>query len=262
MITEIDSSAAFGEIFDTHCHYDDPSFLSERDTLFEQLAKYGVFGGIICGCDKKSSIDCIELAKKKDGFFAAVGFHPENLPEIIEEIDSVVSLLSDSKVVAVGEIGLDYHWDTFPPDYQKECFIRQLITAKSNDLPVIIHDRDAHADTLDIIKKHQPKGVVHCYSGSVESANEIIKCGMYIGVGGVVTFKNAKKCIDVVKSIPLERILLETDAPYLAPEPYRGKQNHSGMIFFTAQKIAEIKNEKTETVLSVCRNNARSLFGV
>ena len=164
--------------------------------------------------------------------------------------------------MAVGEIGLDYYWSTEYKIEQKELFIKQIEIAKKLDMPVIVHDREAHNDTFEILKKYKPKGAVHCYSGSTEMAKEIVKLGMYIGIGGVLTFNNAKKLCEVAKEIPIERILLETDAPYLAPVPYRGKINISSYIYYVAEKLAEIKNISLEEVLKVTNENARKLYKI
>lgn len=261
MLTNIENFNSQGEIFDTHAHYDDKTF-AQDENLFEQLKDFGVMGGITCGIDTQTIKKAIALVKDTDNWYATAGFHPENLPKSLKEIDDIIPFLSNKKVVAVGEIGLDYYWNLSEREHQINCFARQLEIANDYNLPAVVHDREAHSDTLDILKKYKPKGVVHCFSGSAESAAEIIKLGMYIGIGGVVTFKNARKTVDVVKALPLERILLETDAPYLTPEPYRGKQNHSGMITFVAQKIAQIKGIDTKTVLEVCNQNAYSLFKI
>ena len=260
MLTPVTFPAKPGSIFDTHAHYDDDAFGGEYDVLFSELKQYGVCGGIICGCDVASSKRCLSLINSRPGWYAAAGFHPENLPDSMAELDRILPLYEDPKTVAVGEIGLDYHWNLFPKEYQRDCFIKQIETANRLDLPVIVHDRESHADMLEILKKYRPKGVVHCFSGSPETALEIVKLGMYIGIGGVMTFKNARRCAEVVGAVPIDRLLLETDAPYMAPEPYRGKINHSGMIIYIAKKIAEIKNNDFETVLRVCKENAFELF--
>lgn len=261
MLTAIDNFTPQGDIFDTHAHYDDKAF-AQNSNLFEQLKSFNVVGGITCGIDIESTRNAITLVKNTDNWYAAAGFHPENLPQSLDDIDGIIPFLSEKKVVAVGEIGLDYYWNLSPREHQINCFVRQLEIAKKHGLPVIVHDREAHSDTFNILKEHKPKGVVHCFSGSAETAAEIVKLGMYIGIGGVVTFKGARKTVEVVKAIPLEHILLETDAPYLSPEPYRGKQNHSGMIAFVAQKIAQIKGIDTADVLKICNRNAYKLFEI
>ncbi len=248
-------------IFDTHSHYDDNKFSETREELLSELFDLGLEGIITCGCDIPSSKNAIELAEKYEKIYAAVGFHPENLPETEPNLSELETLLKHKKVVALGEIGLDYHWDT-PRERQFKWFRAQLELSKNLDMPVIIHDREAHADTLNFLKEFNPTGVMHCFSGSREMANELLKIGLYIGIGGVVTFKNARKTVEVVEALPLDRLLLETDCPYLAPEPYRGKLCHSGHIAFTAKKIAEIKNLSEERIRNASFQNAKNLFGI
>lgn len=248
-------------IFDTHSHYDDDRFSGIRDELFAEMHKNGVCGIVTCGCDERSSKAALKMAEKHDFVYAAVGIHPGNIDSGIT-IEQIKLLASHKKCVAIGEIGLDYYWVDDNKREQIEIFENQIILAKELDLPIIVHDRDAHADTLKILKQYKPKGIVHCYSGSEEMAKEIIKLGLYIGVGGVITFKNAKKLPDVVKIIPDELLLVETDCPYLAPEPYRGKTCHSGMIKYTAQKIAEIRGCTTEQILNLTTKNAKKIFGL
>ena len=248
-------------IFDSHSHYDDQKFDGIREELLQQMNNNGVCGIVTCGCDDTSSKAALDLAKQYDFVYAAVGIHPGNL-DSGTTIEQIKQLAKSKKCVAIGEIGLDYYWVSDNKSQQIEIFEKQIELAKELDLPVIVHDRDAHEDTLNILKKHKPKGVVHCFSGSVEMAREIIKLGMYIGVGGVITFKNAKKLPDVVREIPDDLLLVETDCPYLAPEPYRGKLCHSGMIALTAKKIAEIKNTSYEEILKITAKNAKTLFGL
>ena len=248
-------------IFDTHAHYDDERFDEIRDELFKAMHKNGVCGIVSCGCDETSSKKALKMAEQNDFVYAAVGVHPGNI-DSGTTVEQIKSLATHPKCVAIGEIGLDYYWVDDNKREQIEIFEKQILLAKELDLPIIVHDRDAHGDTLEILKKYKPKGVVHCYSGSVEMAQEIIKIGMYIGVGGVITFKNAKKLPDVVKIIPDELLLVETDCPYLAPEPYRGKLCHSGMIKYTAQKIAEIRGTTSEKILNLTAQNAKKLFNL
>lgn len=248
-------------IFDTHAHYDDERFDDIREELFCEMQQNGVYGIVTCGCDEVSSKKAIKMAEQNDFIYAAVGIHPGNI-DSGTTIEQIKSLATHPKCVAIGEIGLDYYWVDDNKCEQIKIFEQQILIAKELDLPILVHDRDAHGDTLEILKKHKPKGVVHCYSGSVEMAEEIIKLGMYIGVGGVITFKNAKKLPDVVKIIPDELLLVETDCPYLAPEPYRGKLCHSGLIKYTAEKIAEIRGTTTEQVLNLTASNARKLFNL
>ena len=248
-------------IFDSHAHYDDGRFDEERDSLLLSLKEKGVGGIINCGCDYDSSKFSLNLADKFQFVYAAVGIHPSNL-DSNTTIEQIEQLSKHKKCVAIGEIGLDYYWTQDNKSLQLKVFEEQLILANKLNLPVIVHDREAHADTLELLKKHKPKGVVHSFSGSVEMANEILKLGMYIGIGGVITFKNAKKLPDVVKMLPLDKLLLETDAPYLTPAPYRSETNHSQMIYFTAQKIAEIKECDITEVLNAGFENAKNLFKI
>ncbi len=248
-------------IFDSHSHYDDKKFDGVRDELLSDMHKNGVAGILTCGCDAASSKAALTLAEKYDFVYAAVGIHPGNL-ESGTTIQEIRAIASHPKCVAIGEIGLDYYWESDNKAEQIKTFKKQVLLAKELDLPIIVHDRDAHEDTLNILKEYKPKGVVHCFSGSVEMAREIIKLGLYIGVGGVITFKNARKLPEVVAEIPDELLLVETDCPYLAPEPYRGKLCNSGMIALTAQKIAQIKNTSAEEILKQTAKNAKTLFGI
>lgn len=247
-------------IFDSHAHYDDKKFEEIRDSLLENLPEHGVCGIINCGCDTESSKKALAFAEKYPYIYAAVGVHPENIGG--GTILDIEALAKHKKCVSIGEIGLDYYWVSDNKEEQKALFEEQLLLANRLRLPVIVHDRDAHADTLEILKRHRPKGVVHSFSGSRDMAQEILKLGMYIGIGGVITFKNAKKLPEVVKILPEDRFLLETDAPYLTPVPYRGKINHSAMIYYTAEKIAEIRNTSVEHILEVTKKNAEKLFNI
>jgi TatD DNase family protein len=248
-------------IFDSHAHLGDKQFCDDLDTVVDNMKKNGVVGVINCGIDYPYSQNCIKLAEKYDIFYAAVGVHPEDLYDGENPNTEIMNkMISHKKVVAIGEIGLDYYWDNSSREEQKKWFEQQILYAKEVDLPVIVHDREAHADTLEILKKYKPKGVVHCFSGSAEMAKEILKIGMYIGMGGVVTFKNARKTVEATEVIPLDRLMLETDAPFLAPTPFRGTRCTSDMIYFTAQKIAEIKNVPVEEVLNASLNNVKNLF--
>ena len=249
-----------GSIIDTHAHYESQQYDGMLDQIFSSFDDLGVSAVINCGCNIESSKKNIELAKKYDCCYTAVGFHPEDITQEALDFDALESLLKCEKVLAIGEIGLDYYWNKENREKQIEAFISQIELAKKYDLPVIVHDRDAHADTLEILKKYKPKGVVHCFSGSLEMAREIVKLGMYIGVGGVVTFKNARRLVEVVEDIPIEKILLETDGPYLAPEPFRGKLNNSFLISLVAQKISEIKKIPINEIYRTTKGNAISLF--
>ncbi len=262
-MTEYINSSPLKEplIFDTHAHYDDECFEAEGDALFDELHNHGVGGIITCGCDKESSLKAIEIAEKHDYIYAAVGIHPCNI-DSGSTVAETEAICRHKKCVAIGEIGLDYYWNSDEKQAQKEIFSGLLELSNKYSLPVSVHDREAHGDTLDLLKAYKPKGAVHCFSGSVEMAKEILDLGMYIGVGGVITFKNAKKLPDVVKYLPEDRLLLETDAPYLAPVPYRSKTNNSAMIYLTAQKIAEIRETSVEHILKVTFKNAKELFNI
>lgn len=248
-------------IFDSHAHYDDAKFDSCREELLDQLPQQGVCGVVTCGCDGASSSAALALAEKYDYIYAAVGIHPENL-ESKTPLDEIKCLAATKKCVAIGEIGLDYYWSKDNKDEQKAVFEAQLILANALRLPVIVHDRDAHADTLSLLKKHRPHGVVHCFSGSPEMAEELLRLGLYLGVGGVITFKNAKRLPEVVQMIPEDRLLLETDCPYLAPEPFRGQLCHSGLIALTADKIAAIRGTTRDEILMITRKNAQNFFRI
>ncbi len=254
-------------IFDSHAHYDDDRLKEIENELLSLLPENGVKGIITCGCEPISNKAACNLAEKYDFLYFAAGIHPGNidctekkpLENILKEIED---WQSHPKCVGIGEIGLDYYWTQDNIVLQRNVFKAQLELANSLNKPVIVHDRDAHADTLEILKSYKPTGVVHSFSGSNEMAKEIFKLGMYIGISGVITFKNAKKLPDVVKEMPLDRFLLETDAPYLAPVPFRGKLNHSALIYFSAQKIGEIKGISTEDVLKYALENTQKLYGI
>lgn len=256
-IPEIPAPA--GSIIDTHAHFNDQKFDECRDELLCALPSLGVDKIINCGCTVQSSRDCIALAEKFPHLYAAVGYHPCNVEGDIN-IDAIEAMLSHEKVVAVGEIGLDYYWDKTFIAEQKTAFRLQLELAKRHNIPVIIHDRDAHADTMEIIREYKPNGVFHCFSGSIETARELVKMGVYIGIGGVLTFKNSRRLKEVAADIPLERILLETDSPYLSPEPMRGKTNNSSLIIYVAETLAEIKGTSVDNVLKTTYKNAEKLF--
>lgn len=252
-------------IFDSHAHYDDEQFDADREELLGRvLPEKGVCGVVNMGADLQGCADTIALTERYPYFYGAVGIHPECARDLPEDwLDQIRGWLRREKTVAVGEIGLDYHWlDECPKDRQKEVFAAQLELAGQLSLPVVVHDREAHADTLAFLKQYRPAGVVHCFSGSVETAREIVELGMYIGLGGAVTFKNARHAVDVARELPLDRLLLETDAPYMAPVPCRGKRNDSSLIAFVAERIGEIRNEAPQTILNAAAENARRLFGI
>lgn len=253
-------------IFETHAHYDDDRFEEDRHEILTSLPEAGIGVVINSGASVESTRDTVELAKKYEHVYAAVGVHPSEIAELDEGFfDWMREQASWEKTVAIGEIGLDYYWDKEPEvqERQRYWFGRQIELARATGLPIIVHSRDAAADTMQVMKEHHAEeipGVIHCYSYSKEMALEFIKMGYYIGVGGVVTFKNAKKLIETVEAIPLTRILLETDCPYMAPEPYRGKRNSSLYLPYVVERIAEIKGVSIEEVERVTDNNARTLF--
>ncbi len=252
---------SLGGIFDTHSHYCDIQFEKDRAQTLSFIKDSGVCGIIECGCDYKSSLEAVKLSKDYDFVYAAVGVHPESVNDYTkDELENIRNLYSNKKVVAIGEIGLDYHYDDLAKDKQIYLFEKQLILSKELDLPVIIHDREAHYDTMELIKKYRPKGVLHCFSGSVEMAKEALKLGMYIGLGGAVTFKNARKPVEAAKMLPDDKILLETDCPYMAPVPYRGKRCDSSMIASTAEFIAKLRNTDTQKFIDKCTENSKRLF--
>ena len=250
-------------IFDTHAHYNNKAFNEDRTTLLDSFSESGILGVINCGTDIESSKKSIELSEQYNFMYCAVGFHPEDISKANENyLEEIRKLSKHKKCVAIGEIGLDYYWVKDNKEEQKRIFTEQIILANELNLPVIIHSRDAHNDTLDILKKYKPKGVLHCFSGSVEIMKEVLKLGMYIGLGGAVTFKNARVPLEVAKNLPLDKLLLETDCPYMSPVPYRGKRNQSTYISFVAEKIAEVKNLTKEEILTTANNNAFNLFGI
>ena len=253
-------------IFDTHAHYDDDAFDEDRDTLLGEIFSSGICCITDVGASVKSSKSAVALSKKWPQIYAAVGVHPDSTADMTEEdIETLRSLAQEKKVVAIGEIGLDYYWDKEHHDIQKKWCVRQMDLAKETGLPIIVHSRDAAKDTLDLMKAERAdnlKGVIHCYSYSVEQAKEYMNMGYYLGVGGVVTFKNGKRLKDVVEYAPLDYLLLETDAPYLAPEPYRRHRNCSVYLTYVAEEIARIKGVSYETVVDVTRENAKKLFGI
>lgn len=253
----------YQNIFDTHSHYDDMKFNPDREMVLDTLQSQGVSLVVSCGCDIDTTQFNFDLSQKYDYIYFAAGFHPENLDGAnLDDLKIIEKFAKNSKCVAIGEIGLDYHWMNSSKQEQKDFFEAQLELANKLDMPVIVHDREAHGDTLDILKQYKPKGVLHCFSGSKEMAKEIIKMGMYIGLNGVVTFSNARKSLEVVKEIPLERLVLETDCPYLAPVPMRGKRNDSSYIPYTAEKIAQVLNIDTQELINITNTNGKRLFAL
>lgn len=252
-------------IFDTHAHYDDAQFDEDRDELLNSMREQGVGVIVNVSAAYDSCEKVVDMVQKYPFMYAAVGIHPDEVGSLTEErFARMEELFQRNKVVAVGEIGLDYYWDNESHTIQKKWFIRQLELARELKLPVLIHSREAAADTMEIMKEHGQglKGVIHCYSYSREMAKEYVKMGFYIGVGGVVTFKNARKLKETVEEIPLEAIVLETDCPYLAPVPYRGKRNDSSYIRYVAEEIGRLKGIPYEEVTAQTEENAKRLYGI
>lgn len=251
-------------IFDTHAHYDDEQFDKDRGEVFKELKENGVIGVLNCASSYESLKKVNDITKENDFIYGALGIHPENAdeynPKVREEIKKLI--INNNKIIAVGEIGLDYYWDENPEkEVQKEVFREHMKLAEELNLPVIIHDRDAHGDTLEIMKEFpKVRGIVHCFSGSVEFAMECIKLGYYIGITGVVTFKNSKKVKEVVQHVPIDKLLVETDCPYMAPEPNRGKRNKSDYIAYIIEKIASIKGLDPKEVNMAVNDNFMRLI--
>ena len=249
-------------LVDTHCHLDNEKFDEDRLDVIDRI-KGNLEFCVNIGYDLTSSKKSLELAKKYDFIYAVIGVHPIDIAEYDEELEKELELLAkDSKVVAIGEIGLDYHWMTEPKEIQQERFRRQLELAKRLNKPVVIHTRDAMEDTVNILKEYPNiTGVIHCYPGSLETAKQLVD-RFYLGIGGTLTFKNSKKIVEVVKNIPLVRIVIETDCPYLTPEPFRGKRNEPIYVEYIAKKIAEIKEITVEDVTKITTENAKKLYRI
>ncbi len=254
-------------IFDTHAHYDDEKFDEDRAEMLSDIREAGVCNVVNVGASVRGCYDSVKLSKDYDFIYAAVGVHPDYAKDMDEKVFAELSRLADDeKCVAIGEIGLDYYWDASERDVQKLWFKRQLELALEKNKPIIIHSRDACEDTMEILRdfaeKPHPNVDIHCFSYSPEIAREYVKMGFYIGVGGVVTFKNGRKLQETVKETPIDRILLETDCPYLAPEPFRGKRNNSAYIKYVAERIAELKGLTYDEVLEITEQNARRFYGI
>lgn len=251
-------------IFDSHAHYDCEAFNADRDELLASMRERNVGGIINAASDAASAARSAELAQRFPFVWAAVGIHPEEACKAEpSDLDVLRNLAAEPKVVAVGEIGLDYHYeDACPRERQIFWFRQQLELAAEWKLPVIIHDREAHEDTLRLLREYRPKGVLHCFSGSVEMLREVMALGLYIGLGGAVTFKNARRPVEAAQAVPVDRLLLETDAPYMAPVPFRGQRCDSAMIAMTAERIAQLRGIPTESLLQQTTENTCRLFGI
>mgnify|MGYP004662009169 CR=1 FL=1 len=253
-------------LFDTHAHMDDRAFDPDRETLLAQVLPEANIGLLMNpGCSLASSRAASQLARKYDYIYAAVGSHPDAADEVDEEVLNAYRALcrENPKIKAIGEIGLDYHYEDIPRDIQKKAFRMQMALAQELGLPVIVHEREAHEDGMNIVEAFPAvKGVFHCYSGSLEMAKVLIKKGWYIGFGGVLTFKNARKAVEVASQIPLERIVLETDCPYMSPEPFRGRRNDPSRLGLVAEKLAAIRGLSVEEIEAVTLENGKQLYGI
>jgi len=250
--------------FDTHAHYDSGAFNADRYGVLDVMPEKGISYIVNPGVDGESSRAAVALAERYPFLYAAVGWQPEEWATWTEKsVDTVRALAKHPKVVAVGEIGLDYYWDKEHKELMREMFSAQLALAEELSLPVIVHDRDAHADCLELTARFPSvKGVFHCFSGSAEMAKELLRRGWYLGFDGPVTYKNARKAIEVLEVCPMDRILIETDSPYLTPVPHRGERNDSSMLHYTAERIAEIKGVPAEEIARATRENGKRLFGL
>ena len=252
-------------LFDTHAHLNDPAFDPDRKALMDSFAAVGVGLVMNAGCSLESSRDIVAMAEEYPWLYASVGSHPDSASEVNEEVLEEYRKLCklNSKVKAIGEIGLDYYYEDIPREIQQKAFRMQMALAQELDLPVIVHERDAHNDGLAIVKEFpKVKGVFHCYSGSAEMARQLVNLGWYIGFTGVLTFKNARKAVETAASIPLDRIVLETDCPFMAPEPFRGKRNHPGYLYRMAEKLAEIRGTSLEEVHAATFENGKRLYRI
>ncbi|MBP1573836.1 MAG: TatD family hydrolase [Oscillospiraceae bacterium] len=260
----IEVNCTLKNIFDSHCHYDDHAFDEDRHELLGSMLGQNVSYIVHASTDHESALFGISLSEKYPHAYTSVGWHPENLDSLpcdyIEKLEELIS--ANKKVVAIGEIGLDYHYEGYDREKQIEVFSRQIELAIKHSLPIIVHSREATADTMEILRKYRPSGVVHCFGGSFETAREVISLGMYIGFTGVLTFKNAKKAVSALEAVPSDRLLLETDCPYMAPDGYRGKRCDSRMIYRIAEKVASLRNISAQEVIDTTNENACRLFGI
>ena len=249
-------------LFDTHAHMDDRAFDEDREALLAKLPEQGIGLLMNPGCSLASSRNAVALAERYDYIYAAVGSHPDAADEVNDQVlAEYQALCKQEKVLAIGEIGLDYHYEDIPRARQQAAFRAQMALAAELDLPVIVHEREAHEDGMRIVDEYPTvKGVFHCYSGSAEMAKWLVSRGWYIGFTGVLTFKNARKAVETAASIPLERIVLETDCPYMSPEPFRGKRNDPGRLYRMAEKLAEIRGLSVEEIHAITMENGKKLY--
>ena len=253
-------------LFDTHCHVNDEAYAADREAMLQRAFTTGLTYMMCPGTDIKTSAESVAMTHQYKQIYAAVGIHPEEAasatPEGFEQIRQWIQ--TEPKVVAIGEVGLDYHWPEPSHEIQQEVFIKQVQMAVELDVPIDIHDREAHGDTMDILRQYGKgiRGVFHCYSGSAEIAQELLKLGWYLGFDGPLTYKNAKKTVEVAKIVPLDRVLLETDSPYMAPVPVRGTRNDSRNVFHIAAKFAELRGMEADEVIALTSENGKRLFGI
>ena len=261
------------DLFDSHAHYFDSRFEGQAEAVLEDLFEKGLAGIVNVGTNPENSLRCIEQAKRYERMWCAVGIHPEDCQNDVDDMEGALSAIRDlldteekrkaNKIVALGEIGLDYHWQPVDKPRQTVFFEAQMQMAREYSMPVIIHDREAHGDCFDVVLKYpEVRGVFHSYSGSAEMAKELTRRGWYISFSGVLTFKNARKVREVAEAISRERILIETDCPYLAPEPFRGRMNHSGFMTYTANALSQCLGLSYEETVSLTADNARNFFGI
>lgn len=250
-------------IFDSHSHYTDKAFDDDREQLLEYMHENGVEFIMMASSDCEDSAYGLKISSKYDFMYNSVGLHPECVDSAPENYLEIIEKLSENpKVKAIGEIGLDYHYENYNREKQIKIFCEQLELAKKLELPVIIHSRNANDDTMEILRRYKPDGVLHCFSGSAETAAEVIKLGMHISFTGVLTFKNAKKALKALERVPVERLMLETDCPYMAPEPWRGQRCNSLMISSIARKAAEIKGMTAQEIIDITNENAKRFFKI
>ena len=251
-------------LFDTHAHMNDPVYDADRESVLLSLHDAGVEKVMNVGCCLDSSKDCIAMAEKYPFIYASVGSHPDSASEVDETVlEQYRQMAKHPKVKAIGEIGLDYYYEDIPREIQQKAFRLQMELAKELDMPVIIHERDAHDDGMRIVKEFKGvSGVFHCYSGSAEMARQLVNMGWYIGFTGVLTFKNARKAVETAQQIPLERIVLETDCPFMAPEPFRGKRNSPAFLYRMAERLAELRSISVEEVIEATTANAKRLYRI
>lgn len=254
-------------LFDSHVHIDDEQFDLDREELLKVLPDFGIARLVNIAYDRASSLQSLKLAEQYNYVYASVGIHPQNAADMKDDdIDFFAECIKNSKkVVALGEIGLDYHYDEPSRDIQRDCFVKQMQFARDFAMPVVLHIRDAYEDALDIMKyfgKMPSSGVVHCFSGSVEFAREVLKLGYFIGIGGVLTFKNAKKLVSVAQEVDIDNIVIETDCPYMAPTPFRGQRNDPSKVFYVAEKLAQIKETETDIIIERTYKNANRLYRI